>query len=100
MAVTIFQNYNGTGYHGIFPSPAYAYDMGNYDMGTVGATWAYNISALYTTTPLNVFDEPNFEGDAVYLPAGFFDLERLESLGVSNDSIASFVAVTDYDAGG
>jgi hypothetical protein len=96
MSVTIFDSPNGAGsYEGYFPDPAYAYDVGNYALGDYGDTWANDISALSTTTPLNVFDEPNFGGDAVYLPAGFHDLEDLESYGIANNDIASFVAIAD-----
>ena len=74
MSVTLYENdffnYYDDGYVGYFPDPAYTADLSNYALGYNGDTWDNDISSLYTSTYLSVFEEQNYGGDyAILRPA-------------------------------
>ena len=93
MSVRIFQDELGGGYYGDFPDPAYTLNLGNYSMGNTGYTWNDQVSSLYTSTRLMVFEDADHTGYFAILPAGFHPLESLLAYGIDNNSISSFVAL-------
>ena len=80
-------------YYGYFPGYGSMPNLSNYEMGDSGYTWNNQVSALYSTTYLKVFEEEGHEGDYANLGSGFHDLANLASYGIENDDIASFYAV-------
>ena len=93
MSLRIYEDDNFEGYEGYFPDPAATYDLGRYDMGYFFADWNDQVSSLKTTTSLRVFEDVNYQGDYVDLPAGDHTLAELNAYGVDNDSISSFYAL-------
>ena len=98
MSVTIYEDVGGGGEVGYFPDPAEAQYLWNYSMDFF-YTWYDEISSLYTSTPLKVFELPGFAedyagyADSAILQPGFHDLASLESYGIDNDNISSFYAL-------
>jgi Peptidase inhibitor family I36 len=92
MAVTIYEHYNFTGHVGYFLDHAYTPDLSNYAMGYYGDTWNNDISSLYTSTPLFVYEDTYYGGDYAILGPGFHDLDSLSAHGIENDDIGSFYA--------
>jgi hypothetical protein len=93
MSVTIYQDDYFSGYTGYFPGYGYTPNLTNYEMGYSGETWNDQVSSLYTSTYLWVFEDANYSGDYAVLAPGFHDLANLQSYGIDNDSISSFYAV-------
>ena len=97
MSVTIYEDVGGGGEVGYFPDPASAQYLSNYSMDFF-YTWDNEISSLYTSTYLYVFEAPGFaydysgEAASAILPPGFHDLDDLNAYGISNDAISSFYA--------
>jgi hypothetical protein len=101
MSVTIWQDDHFSGNLGYFPfdsytNPGYGYtNLSDHQMGYTGLSWNDQVSSLYTTTWLYVFeDAPEAPGGTDYalLPPGAHDLASLESYGVDNDSISAMYA--------
>ena len=57
------------------------------------ASWNDQVSSLYTSTYLVVFEDANYEGDYAVLAPGFHDLASLSYYGIDNDTLSSFYAV-------
>ena len=92
MAVTIWQDDNYYGYSGYFPDHARTPDLSNYAIGYTGDYWGDDISSLYTSTTLIVYEGDNYTGDYAVLAPGYHDLASLASYGIENDDIDSFYA--------
>ena len=90
MSVTIYEHYNYTGYYAYFPDPAYTADLSNYAMGDYGDTWNNDISSLYTSTALIVYEDTGFGGDYAVLGPEYHDLDSLAAYGIENNDIGSF----------
>jgi hypothetical protein len=65
-------------------------------MGNSGYSWNDQISSLYTSTPLLVAEDAQYQGFQAVLAPGFHPLESLERYGFYNDSISSFRVLPDY----
>lgn len=98
MSVTIYEHADYTGAVGYFPDHAYTPNLGNYMMGDTGETWDNNISSLYTSTPLFVYEGTYYDGDVAVLAPGFHDFYSLAAHGIENDDIGSFYAAPYYAA--
>jgi hypothetical protein len=92
MSVTIYEHHDFTGAEGYFPDRAYTDALSRYSLGLFD-TWNDDISSLYTSTSLIVFEDEYFEGDSAFLEPGFHDLASLNSYGIENDDIGSFYAL-------
>ena len=98
MSVVIYQhdfydpNFEDS-YYGYFPGYGYTPNLSNYAMGDSGYTWNNQVSALYSTSYLKVFEGENYTGDYANLGPGFHDLANLASYGIENDDISSFYVV-------
>ena len=95
MSVVLYENddFNtyDDGYALGFSDPAFTGDLSNYALGYDGDTWDNDVSSLYTTTSITVFEEQPYEGDYATLKRGFHDLASLSSYGIENDDIGSFI---------
>jgi hypothetical protein len=98
MSVRIHSDDLGRGYEGNFPDPAGTPNLGKYSMGDSGYSWNDQISSLYTSTPLLVAEDAQYQGFQAVLSPGFHPLESLERYGFYNDSISSFRALPEYYA--
>lgn len=61
-------------------------------MGYSGYSWNDQVSSLYTSTYLTVYEDAGYSGDYATLSPGYHDLDSLEDYGIANDSISSFYA--------
>jgi hypothetical protein len=88
MSVTLYQDAGGYGYYDTF---SYATsNLENYAM-TIFSDWNDEVSALYTTYDVYVYEDAYGGGDSALLAGGYFwDLDDLEAVGIDNDSISSF----------
>jgi hypothetical protein len=99
MSVTIYEHADGSGYSGYFPDPASTPNLQNYAMGDSGYTWNDQVSALYTSTYLKVFDYATYDdasGASAVLPPGFHDFYSLNAYGIGSDEISSFYATIGF----
>jgi hypothetical protein len=95
MSVTIYEHADGGGYSGYFPDPASTPNLQNYEMGNSGYSWNDQVSALYTSTYLTVFQDANYDdsyGAYAVLAPGFHDFYSLNAYGIGSDEISSFYA--------
>jgi hypothetical protein len=86
MGLTIYQDDNFGGYQ----QEVYfnVYDTGDYYMSWY-SDWNDEISSLYTSSSIYVFEDAGYSGNYALLPAGYHDLDSLYAYGVDNDSISS-----------
>jgi hypothetical protein len=89
MSVTIYEHAFFYGEEGYFPV-GYTPDLSNYDMGDSGKTWNDQVSSLYTSDYLWVFEDADYSGDSALLAPGYHSLASLLFYGIDNDSISSF----------
>jgi hypothetical protein len=92
MSVWIWEYGDTTGYAGFFPDHARTWDLGNYAMGYQGDTWDNNISSLYTSTALFVYEDTYYGGDYAILSPGLHNLDSLAAHGIEDNDIGSFYA--------
>ena len=65
-------------------------------MGDSGYTWNDQVSALYTSTYLKVFQDANYDynyGTYAILAPGWHDFYSLNYYGIGNDELSSFYAI-------
>jgi hypothetical protein len=93
MSVTIWDGAYFNGDKGYFPN-GYTYDLDNYTQPD-GQSWNNDISSLYTTDYLYVFDYKDYDRSGNYelLSPGYWSAAELEDLGLNND-ISSFYYTT------
>jgi Peptidase inhibitor family I36 len=99
MSVTIYEHADFTGNVGYFPDPASTPNLGNYAMGNSGYSWNDQVSSLYTSTYLKVFQDANYDssyGAYAILPPGFHDFYSLNDYGIGSDEISSFYATIGF----
>ena len=89
MSVTIYEHAFFYGEEGYFPV-GYTPDLSNYEMGDSGESWNDQISSLYTSDYLWVFEDAGYSGDSALLAPGYHSLASLLYYGIDNDSISSF----------
>jgi hypothetical protein len=86
MGLTIYQDDNFGGYQQeVFFNVD---DLGDYSMSWY-SDWNDEISSLYTSSSIYVFEDAGYSGDYTLLPAGYHDLDSLNAYGIDNDSISS-----------
>jgi hypothetical protein len=95
MTVRIYQYDDYQGYSGYFPDPSRTPNLGNYSMGYTGYSWDNQVSSLYTSTTLYVFEAPYYFGtdkgyDFAELPPGRFTTAELALYGIDDNSMSSF----------
>jgi hypothetical protein len=94
MSVTIYEDDHAGGDAKFFGDPEQTPDLTNYALDySYFDTWNDDVSSLYTTEYLYVFEDAYYSGPNALLPPGFHDLAALESYGINNDSISSFYAI-------
>jgi hypothetical protein len=93
MSVTIYQDDGFSGYAGYFPGYGYTPNLSYYAMGYSGESWNDQVSSLYSSTYLYVFEDAGYSGDYALLSPGYHDLANLQAYGIDNDTISSFYAV-------
>ena len=102
MSVTIFENDVSRGddpgyalYFGDYGYGSYTPNLAYYALGYDGNTWDNDVSALYTTDYLYVFEYTGFDRSGAYalLPPGYHNLDSLDAYGISNDEISSFFTI-------
>lgn len=88
MGLTIYQDDNFGGYQ----KDVYfnTYDLSDYSMSWY-SSWNDEISSLYTSSAIYVFEDANLSGDYAWLPSGYHDLDSLYAYGIDNDSISSIL---------
>jgi hypothetical protein len=87
MAQFVIYEDNGGGDRYSFLSNAY--DLNSYHMGSYYFDWNDEVSSLYTSSSIYVFEGAGYSGFSALLAPGFHDLASLESYGIYNDSIPS-----------
>jgi len=89
MSVTIYEDDNFGGYsYEFFNAPVE--DLNNYFMNFyVYDDWNDEVSSIYATESVTVWEDAGYEGDSATLLPGFHDLESLNSYGIDNDEISS-----------
>ena len=88
MSVTLYQDAGGYGYSDTFYYQTT--NLENYAM-TIFSDWNDEVSSLYTTEDIYVYEDAYGGGDYALLEGGqFWDLDELEAYGIDNDSISSF----------
>jgi hypothetical protein len=88
MSVTLYQGADGYGYYDDFD--AFVLNLENYAM-TIFSDWNDEVSSLYTTYDIVVYEDAYGYGDSAVLTGGYFwDVDEMEALGIDNDSISSF----------
>ena len=87
MSLTFYQDDNAGGYE--YYAVGNIYDFSDRTMSWY-SSWNDEVSSLYTSTSIYVFEDAGYSGDGAILSAGFHDLDSLESYGIENDSISSF----------
>lgn len=89
MSVTIWDGYYFDYDVGYLPY-GYTYDLSNYTQAD-GQSWNNDVSSLYTTDYLYVFDYTGYDRSGTYalLSPGYWSASDLEYLGLNND-ISSF----------
>jgi hypothetical protein len=97
MSVTIWDGFYFQGDKGYFPG-GYTDDLGNYTQPD-GQSWNNDISSLYTTDYIYVFDYKGYDRSGTYelLSPGYWSASDLEYLGLNND-ISSFYYTNNYVA--
>ena len=93
MSVTIWDGAYFNGDRGYFPA-GYTDDLDKYTQPD-GQSWNNDISSLYTSTGLYVFDFKDYDrsGAYAYLAPGYWSAYDLAAYGLDND-ISSFYFVT------
>ncbi len=96
MSVTVWDGSYYNGDRGYFPV-GYTYDLDNYTQPD-GQSWNNDISSLYTTDYLYLFDYKGYDRSGSYalLSPGYWSASDLEYAGLNND-ISSFYT-TSYVA--
>lgn len=89
MPVTIYQDDYFGGYDRYFRGNASTPVLSYYSMNA-GPTWNDQVSSLYTSEYLKVFEDAGYAGNYAVLPPGCHTLASLSYHGVDNDSISSF----------
>ena len=96
MTVRIYEHADFTGNVGYFPDPSGTPNLARYAMGDSGYSWHDQISSLYTSTYLAVFDFAYYDGAygaMAVLPPGYHDFYSLNAFGIGSDEISSFFAL-------
>jgi hypothetical protein len=99
MSVTLYDDPGGEFYSqhiGYFPDygdGSSAANLDYYAMGDSGYTWNNEVSSLYSSTGIVVFEGPGYTGDSAYFTGGFIDVHELEDYGIADNSISSFYTV-------
>jgi hypothetical protein len=94
MSVTIYEDAFFYCNQGYFPI-GYTPDLSNYEMDA-DTTWNDQVSSLYTSDYLAVFEDAGYAGDSAILAPGYHSLASLLFYGIDDDSISSFYTLTAY----
>jgi hypothetical protein len=89
MSVTIYEDDNGGGYsYQFFAAPED--DLSDIFMNFyLYQSWNDEVSSLYATESVTVWEDAGYQGDSATLLPGFHDLDDLNAYGIDNDSISS-----------
>jgi hypothetical protein len=86
MALTLYQDDGGGGYQqNVYFNVS---DLGDYYMSWY-SDWNDEVSSLYTSYYVYVYEDAGYAGDYTVLTPGFHDLDSLYDNGIDNDSISS-----------
>jgi hypothetical protein len=88
MSVTLYEDEGGYGYYDTFYNGVA--NLENYSM-SLFSDWNDEVSAIYTTVDIYVYEDAFGEGDSALLTGGYlWSTDDLADLGIDNDSISSF----------